>query len=256
MPVLYERYRHSVSSANLWRESPSSFIWRYGLRRWGRDVPRTIMGKVAEAAYANALINGLSADEAQADAVRRFHDWSEGEDFPEAEAAGWIARGFVEGTKPEWGKLIAHAPWRPIQAGLDHEVSLKPDFVFENALVDTKGTLRMPSKPSFGHARQIAAYAREWKLPGVLFYAVPRSKNKQYESVDCVCHSLTDEDAEDAWNGLLFDWKQIDAFDRRFTSPADAMTVTPINTDSFYWDEEDIPEAMTEWINASEKEHT
>jgi hypothetical protein len=250
LTVLYARYKHSVSAANLWRECPSAFLWRYGLQRWGKDNARIWMGKAAEAAYANALLHGLSGEDAQQDAVRRFYDASEGEEFPEAQAAGWIARGFVEQTDPAWGRLVAHNPWRPVHAGHEREISMKPDFVFENAIVDTKATLRLPSEPSFQHARQIAAYAREWKLPGVLFYSTARSKDKQYNAYDHRHLSLTDEQAEEAWQSLVLDWHQIDRFDRRFASVADAMSVTPLNTDSFYWEEDDIPEAIGMWMQA------
>ncbi len=250
MTILYPKYRHSVSAANLWRECPSAFLWRYGMRRWGKDNERIWMGKAAEAAYANALLNGLSADEAHEDAVRRFYDASEGQDFPEAQASGWIARAFVEQTDPAWGKLVSHNPWRPVIAGLEREISMKPDFVFENAIVDTKAALRLPSEPSYQHKRQIAAYAREWKLPGVLFYGVPRSKNGEYHDYGFAHLTITDEEAEQAWQGLLLDWQQIDRFDRRFASVADAMSVTPLNTDSFYWDEDDVSEAIGMWMQA------
>lgn len=251
MSVLYPKYRHSVSSANLWRECPSAFLWRYGLQRWGKDNARIWMGKAAEAAYANALLNKLDAEEAQADAVRRFYDASDGEDHPEAQAAGWIARGFVEDTDPKWGALLTHNPWRPVNIGLAREISLKPDFVFENALVDTKATLRLPSEASYQHARQIAAYAREWGKSGVLFYSTARSKNKAFNAFETRKIALTDEQAGAAWDSLLLDWRQIDRFDARFASVKDAMGVTPLNTDSFYWDDDEVSEAINLWTEAT-----
>lgn len=252
MPVLYPKYRHSVSSANLWRECPSAFLWRYGLQRWGKDNLRTWMGHAAEKAYANALLNGLSPDETAEDARKRFYDLSEGEDSEHANYAAWIARGFLEQTDPAWGKLIQHAPWRPVRIGaLDREISFKPDFIFERALVDTKATLRILSTPSPTHIRQIAAYAKEWGLPGTLFYVSPQSKDKQIVGYKHSLYTIAPDEAEAACMGLLRDWRQIEAFDRRFTSVEDAAGVTPLNTDSFYWDEDQIEEAHRLWERAT-----
>lgn len=245
MPVLYPKYRHSVSSANLWRDCPSAFLWRYGMQRWGTDNARTWMGKAAEAAYANALLHGLSPEEANDDAIGRFYGLSEGEDHEHAGHAGTIAQRFVEATDPAWGKLVQHSPWRPIMIGpLSREISFRPDFVFENALVDTKATLQIKSDPSSGHVRQISAYAKEWGLPGVLFYASP----KKHHIV-----TVSDEDMEIACRALLMDWKQIEAWDRRFDSVTDAMCVTPLNTDSFYWDADQIEEATSMWMQSTEE---
>lgn len=246
MAVLYPRYRHSVSSANLWRENPSAFLWRYGLQRWGADNLRTWMGKAAEKAYANALLNGLTPDEVEQDGRTRFYGLSEGEDSEHADYAGAIARLFLENTDPEWGKLIQHEPWRPVNnPTLVKEVSFKPDFIFEKALVDTKATLRMPSDPSPNHVRQIAAYSIEWKLPGVLFYATPKKANS---------FQIEHDDAATAYRGLLRDWRQIEAFDARFSGVEDAARVTPLNTDSFYWDDDQKDEAHALWERATMKE--
>lgn len=246
MSVLYPKYRHSVSSANLWRDCPSAFLWRYGLQRWGKDNLRTWMGQAAEKAYANALLNGLSPDETEADGRHRFYSLSEGEDSEHANYAGAIARLFVENTDPAWGKLLQYSPWRPVKTALlGRDISLKPDFIFANALIDTKATLRMPSDPSPNHVRQIAAYSKEWSLPGVLFYATPKKASKL---------TIEDEAAERACRALMMDWRQIEAFDARFTSFADAASVTPLNTDSFYWDEDQKDEAYQLWENACTRE--
>lgn len=249
MAVLYAKYRHSVSSANLWRECPSAFLWRYGLQRWGKDNARTAMGQAAEKAYANALLHGLTADEAAEDAKRRFYDLMQGEDTEHADYAAAITKGFINDTPEEWGKFVQHAPWRPVQVAiLGKEISLKPDFIFENALVDTKATLRIPSEPSPLHLRQIGAYAKEWGLPGVLFYSAP-NKAAEYKTA---LHPIDDESAERVCGELMRDWRQIEAFDRRFSSVRDAALVTPLNTDSFYWDETDIEEAKSLWNEACE----
>lgn len=209
------------------------------------------MGKAAEAAYANALLHGLSADQAAEDARSRFYGLSEGEDSEHAEYAAWIARGFVEQTAPEWGKLVQHGPWRPLRVGLEAEISLKPDFIFENALVDTKATLRIPSEPSANHVRQISAYAQEWKLPGVLFYAAPQISKGECIAYRHVHHAVSDEDAEKACRGLMMDWRQIEAWNNNFASVEDVMRVTPLNTESFYWDEDQKEEAEQLWERAS-----
>lgn len=249
MSVLYPKYRHSVSSANLWRESPSAFIWRYGMQRWGSDNARTWMGKAAEAAYANSLLNGLTADEAAEEAVKRFYGMSEGEDSDHAQYAGWIAKGFVEQTAPEWGRFVQHGPWRPVHTGeLDHEISFKPDFIFENAIVDTKATLRIQSDPSSTHKRQIAAYSKEWGLPGVLFYVAPQISKGEPIAYRHAHWNLEDEDRERLWAGLMMDWRQIEAWNKRFDTIADAIRHTALNTDSFYWDEDQVGEATEAWM--------
>lgn len=243
MSVLYPKYRHSVSSANLWRDCQSAFLWRYALQRWGKDNARTWMGKAAEAAYANSLLNKLDADATADDARKRFYDLSEGEDSEHADYAADIARLFVQNTDPAWGRLIQHSPWRPVRlTDLEHEISFRPDFIFEHALIDTKATLRMPSEPSDNHVRQISAYAKEWGLPGVLLYATP----KKAQSV-----LVQGEQAEAAYRGLYMDWRQIEAWNRQFHTLSDAMRVTPLNTGSFYWDEDQIGEATAMWINAT-----
>lgn len=246
MPVLYPKYRHSVSSANLWRDCPSAFLWRYGLQRWGKDNPRTWMGQAAEKAYAHALLSGGDAESVAADARNRFHALSEGEDTEHADYAGAIAQLFLAETDPAWGKLIQYSPWRPVRvAQLGRDISFKPDFIFERALIDTKATLRMPSEPSDNHVRQISAYAKEWGLPGVLFYATPKKSARM---------SIEDGQAELACRGLLRDWRQIEEWDRQFASVEDAARVTPLNTGSFYWDDDQIEEANQLWEKATTKE--
>lgn len=249
MTVLYARYRHSVSSANLWRESPSAFIWRYGMQRWGKDNARTWMGKAAEAAYANVLLHGGTADDAQADAVVRFYGLSEGEDSEHAEYAGWIARAFVEQTSPDWGKFVQHNPSRPVHSGeLDHEISFKPDFIFENALIDTKATLQIKSDPSMSHKRQIAAYSKQWGIPGVIFYASPTKKQGMPIAYKHAFYEQDVEERDRLWAGLMMDWRQIEAWSNRFESVTDAIRHTALNTDSFYWEEDDVEEATNLWL--------
>lgn len=249
MAVLYPKYRHSVSSANLWRESPSSFIWRYGMQRWGSDNARTWMGKAAEAAYANSLMNGLTADQTAEDAVQRFYGLSEGEDSEHAQYAGWIAKGFVEQTDPAWGKFVQYAPWRPVQSpDLDFEISFKPDFIFENAIVDTKATLRILSDPSSTHKRQIAAYSHEWDRTGVLFYAAPQISKGEPIAYRHSIYSQEQDERDRLWAGLMMDWRQIEAWNGRFNTVADAIRHTALNTDSFYWEEDQIEEATNAWL--------
>lgn len=251
--MLYNNYKHSASSGNLYIDNLSAFVWRYGFRNWGKDSPRANMGKAAEQAVFTAVMEGRTPEWAHTAATEIFDRMHDGVVHEEREAAGPIAAGMtrklfeIGGTntrKPREARKVL---------GLNKSISFEADLFNSVAgIIDLKATLRMawaeskPANPHIGHIRQQGLYSYlEDGTPVSLLYATP----KRVEF-----YTLPKEQAEQGKNELLRAFEQIERWDTEYPDPFDAVRLIPLNTDTFHWDDEEaVTKAEILWRNANMK---
>lgn len=258
MGVLYPNYRHSAASANSYRANPSAFLWRWGFREWGGTNARMEMGTAAEAAVHAAYLRGLSPTDTYELAYNLHVSAMQGEITDEARKAGECAVEFVARMiEQDWGELQAYNPkvWTNIE-GLACQVTIRPDFVFERAVLDLKATGVMVSEPRPDHVRQVSLYAAQYERPGVLLYAVPENlpknpaKKSKTKPTRSVMFEIGREDQIRAAGAVLSDFRRIERFDSQFPSARAATRVVPLYTEDFRWDEGDDIRATELWLSA------
>ena len=255
--MLYQWYKHSASAGNLWYDDMSAFIWRYGFQRWGKDNPKTWMGKAAEQAVYLALKENLLPPVAAMTAMDMFDKFAQGEVFPEREMAGAIAQNMLS-TLLEIGGTFERKPKSAKQVpGLEKKIGYDCDlFSSELGIIDLKATAKMPwaekakpedQKPRWPHIRQQGLYSNlEGGTPVNLLYATPKRVG---------LYKVPKEEAERGARELFNAFEQIETWDRMFTEPEKAVKMIPLNTESFYWDDEnDVAEARKLWSECARKE--
>ena len=261
MGVLYRNYRHSAASANAYRANPSAFLWRWGFQEWGGTNARMEMGTAAEAAVHAAYLRGLSPTDTYELAYNLHVSAMQGEIMDEARQAGECAVEFVaKMIEQDWGRLEAYNPkvWTNVE-GLACQVAIRPDFVFERAILELKATGVMVKEPRPDHVRQVSLYAAQYERPGFLLYAVPEKTPKnppkkngkpKTKPTRSVMFEIGREDQIRAVESVLGDFRRIERFDNQFASARAATRVVPLYTDDFRWDEGDDIRATELWLSA------
>lgn len=239
--MLYQNYKHSASSGNLFIDNMSAFIWRYGFKQWGKDSPRANMGKAAEQAVYGVLAGGVDPDKVSEAAIAIFDKMHDGEVHDERDAAGAIAKNMY-GKLATLGGTFTRKPREARKVhGLGRSINFECDlFNSELGIIDLKATLRMgwgegkDPTPHWGHVRQQGLYRNlENGTPVSLLYATP----KRVE-----LYTIPVADCERGANELFDAFAQIERWSDQFPTPEQAVRFIPLNTDSFYWDD---PEAVT-----------
>lgn len=241
MGLVYDRYKHSPASGNMFLAAPDAFVWRYGLKNWQEDdAPRQAMGNAAEFATAQTLLLDMTDDEGAELAVAEFDRRMNGEVCEERDAVGPITREFLKAMRPLGKPLVyqGKATLNGALYGLSREIVVKTDFEYEDFILDTKATLRCPSEIKPDHARQFAAYSVARGKPVRALYATPK-KHAMYH--------LPEATAEDHWRLLVAAWKRIEALDAICESPQHAVSLIPFNPDSWFWDEKMKARAAATW---------
>lgn len=241
--MLYENYKHSASAGNLWYDNQSAFLWRYGFKKWGKDSPRANMGKAAERAVYDALAlkveSALAVSKAATDIFDRMH---QGEIHAERESVGPIAANMFDVLKGLGGEFVRKPREARLVPGLSRRVTLEMDLVHsEWGIIDLKATLRMPwaaenpPAPHRPHIRQQGLYSHmEGGTPVSLLYATPKRAE---------LYRIPEETAKAGARELLDGFEQIERWADKFPTPEQAIRFIPLNTDSFYWDDEADKEA-------------
>jgi hypothetical protein len=240
MGLVYDNYRHSPASGNMFLAAPDAFVWRYGLKNWQEeDSARQAMGHAAEFAVHAALIGNITDDEAvTAIAQGEFDKRMNGVVSEEREAVGDIARNMLRAMR-NYGPPLTYQHKITLNGalyGLRRDIVVKMDFGYENFIIDTKATLRCPSSLKPDHARQMAAYAMATGKLVKALYATPK-KFAEYAA----------ENVEHNWRLLLASWRAIEALDGICEAPGDALRFIPHNPDTYYWDDATRSRAIETW---------
>lgn len=242
--MLYERYRHSASSGNTFIADIPAFVFRWGMQEWGETNERMAMGSAAEHAAHEGLVFKLSDYAIARIARREFDTLMEGVICPER---GYAMRIAIRMTRElrKFGRLISYQPWRGVRvSGLDKEITIKPDFVFEDCIVDTKATLRLPADYKWPDVRQQGLYSSAHGKPVILMYVTPgktwadKKRTKKRENV-----RLTPLNRQEIVTGtieLLDAFERIEVWDKRFPNPRDAVAMLTPDREGFRWDEQSL----------------
>jgi len=240
--VLYAKYRHSASGGNMFIECPSAFLWRYGFEHWGEDNERTAMGTAAEWGAWQGILHDMPEAEIRKAALGKYDELRHGEVGERRDASADIAWQFVKALRP-LGKPLAYQPWSGVYLEeLEHQISVKPDLVYPGFSVDLKATLRLPSDPSPSHIRQQGLYSGERQEQARILYGTPKKT---------AWFTLTRCDAVKGAMELLTAFEMIERWKRVCPDPNRAMRYMPLNTDSFYWsDQNEAAKAAMQWSAA------
>lgn len=258
--MLYDNYKHSSSSGNLWMDNMSAFLWRYGFKKWGTDNPRTVMGRAAETAVYAALDKNWTPELAAESAEGVFESMLDGKIndadgvvFKECAASGAIAANMVKELQ-SWGGTFTRKPREARSLpGISKKVNLAADLYHsERGIVDLKATLRIAwaedkdPDPSQGHVRQQGLYANMEGLPAGLLYATP--KRTAY-------YQIPQEKLEMGARELFDAFEQIERWAEQFPTPEQAIRFIPLNVESFYWDDDEaVTDARKLWRQHSNKQ--
>lgn len=237
--MLYSGYKHSAFSGNLWLASQSCFLWRYAYRNWGKDNARVMMGKIAERVARIAVEQEHSPEWASTEAETQLLRFTQGEVTKETEKVGPITAAFVRALSELGFPLPKHEREAITLPGLRHKVAFELDFAFGNfGIVDTKATLQMKDKASPDHLRQCGFYHKATKLPVSLLYATNRKS---------WLYPIKQHELDEGFAEIFAAWQQIERWQEKFPTPEEAIPFVPLNTDSFYWDADEIPKAKQLW---------
>lgn len=232
----YPNYKHSASSGNKWLDSMSAWIWSYGFRNWGKDNPRANMGKAAEQAVFATVSQGRTPEWAEEHALMIFDKMHEGEVHEERESVGPIAANMARTLLDLGGKFERRPKEVTRMQGLDLIVTHEADLFHDIGTIDLKATLKMPwgegkpKAPRASHLRQMGLYADVYNCPSHLLYATA----KRVE-----LFRVPDEDALAGAQELYSAFAQIERWANQFPTPEQAVRFIPLNTDTFYWDDEE-----------------
>lgn len=204
------------------------------------------MGKAVERGVFDALATTQGPDFAAQQALMAFDGLMSGEVCEERDAVGPIAAGMMQLLIPFGSPIKTDEPRKRVVRvdGLSHEISYETDIIFERGIVDLKATMRMPSEPRTSHVRQVGLYSRFLGMPAFLCYATPK-KSGTFE--------LSQGQLGSGYDDLFQAFKQIERCDRIWPTPEDAMRHIPLDTSSFYFDEDDKPIARRLWAEANEE---
>lgn len=218
----------SPSSLNLWISQPGIWALRYlGRQREGGN-PKMWRGNAVEAGYVAYLRTGRW-DESVDHAMLSYSTA-----VSEHNARGELADKQSELLEP---MIKQCSLWDPpgalnaSQIAVKHHFDDVPvpvkgyiDLAFEGLDVDLKTTERMPSKPSQPHVRQVSLYRAARQRAGGLLYVTDK-RHAFYE--------VTDEMRDEALAELADAAQKLGKLLRAFDTPADIMSVLPVDYDDF-----------------------
>jgi len=240
--VLSNEYRHSPSGGNLFLDSSSRWVLKYGFNIRDEANARMAMGSAAEFGAQAGLMQNLTDEQITKVAIEEFDKLRDGEVSEERSYVGPIACNFVKALK-EFGQPLTYQNKLLKQVdGLNREIVGYTDFGYENLYIDTKATLRCPSNIfghfQAGHVRQQAVYAKLSGKKVALLYATP-TKFALYH----VPQQLIDR----AWATIFGAFQAIEQLDNMFTTPEQVTKIIPLNPDSFYFNDETYEIAQEKW---------
>jgi hypothetical protein len=240
--MLDKEYRHSAGGGNMFLDSPSRWLLKYGFDIRDEANARMAMGSAAEFACHAGIMQNLTDDQIKKVAIEEFDKLRDGIVSDERDYVGPISVNFVRGLK-EFGlpNSYQHKILTMVD-GLEREVIGYTDFGYDDLYVDTKATLRCPSNiygyQQTGHVRQQSVYSKLTNKKVALLYATP-NKFALYH----VPESLI----ERGWTTMFGAWKAIERLDYICVNPEDGTTIIPLNPDSFYWNDETHKIAQAKW---------
>lgn len=236
------RFRHSVSRANMFRESADWFVARYLLNYKDEPNAKMAAGTAVEKAAHAGLIHEYDIFAVVSHALTEFDNIRQGEIDKIRDDIAPLAHHAMEALRP-FGKPLTYQ--QPVfldageRFGLRFPVSGYTDFGYDGFDIDLKVTWALPSKPKFGHICQVGTYSKlRGDKPQKLCYVTPKKS---------AIYDVSPEALDLGWRTTLATWKRIETLLSVIDRPEDATRLIPLNLDSFYWPDNLKTQALQAW---------
>jgi hypothetical protein len=244
--IIKEDFKHSFSSVSKFRKNPSEWLCHYALGLKSPSSPAMTRGSLAEFGTYYKIKKGMQQKDDKGFAKlieHRFKKLKYLNAEKEIVNAIEIAKKFEEILYERQLRDIVSYQKQLVQKidGLKYPVRLFTDFEYDNIIVDTKSTLRLPTAPKVDHIRQQALYSTLHKKKIALLYATPK-KSLWYE--------LSDDDVKVGYEETINDFKSLENYIIMCKNNLEeAIKITPLNTDPnpFEWDYNIKQEAKKIW---------
>ena len=244
--IIKEDFKHSFSSVSKFRKNPSEWLCHYALGLRSPSSPAMTRGSLAEFGTYYKIKKGMQQKDDKGFAKlieHRFKKLKYLNAEKEIVNAIEIAKKFEEILYERQLRNIVSYQKELVEKidGLIYPVRLFTDFEYEDLIVDTKSTLRLPSAPKVDHIRQQALYSTLHRKKIALLYATPK-KSLWYE--------LSDDDVKYGYEETINDFKSLENYIIMCKNNLEeAIKITPLNTDPnpFEWDYNIKQEAEKIW---------
>ena len=244
--IINKDFKHSFSSINKFKHNPSEWLVHYGLGLRVSSSPAMVRGNLAEFGAYYKIKKGMQQKDDKYFEKLIIHKFKKNKFFSDDSEifnAINIAKKFEEKLYERQLRNIISYQKEKVESivGLKYPVRLFTDFEYDNIIVDTKSTLRLPTAPKVDHIRQQALYSTLHKKKIALLYATPK-KSLWYE--------LSDDDVKDGYEETINDFKSLENYIIMCKNNLEeAIKITPLNTDPnpFEWDYNIKQEAKKIW---------
>ena len=244
--IISEDFKHSYSSVSKFKKNPSEWLMHYGFGMRSPSTPAMTRGTLAEFGTYYRIKKGMAGLDGQGfeGLIKwRFKKMKYLNAEKEIDNAIQIALAFEKQLyERQLRRIVSYQ--REEQKKVDdlkYPIRMFTDFEFDNIIVDTKATLRMPSYPRVDHLRQQSLYATLYEKPTALLYATPK-KTLWYE--------LTKEEIKTGYEENIRDFIALENYIKACDNSLEkAVQITPLNTDPnpFEWDDNIKKEAIKIW---------
>ena len=162
--IIKEDFKHSFSSVSKFRKNPSEWLCHYALGLKSPSNAAMTRGSLAEFGTYYKIKKGMQQKDDKGFAKlieHRFKKLKYLNAEKEIVNAIEIAKKFEEILYERQLRNIVSYQKQLVKKidGLKYPVRLFTDFEYDNIIVDTKSTLRLPTAPKIDHIRQQALYS-------------------------------------------------------------------------------------------------
>ena len=244
--IIKEDFKHSFSSVSKFRKNPSEWLCHYALGLKSPSNAAMTRGSLAEFGTYYKIKKGMQQKDDKGFAKlieHRFKKLKYLNAEKEIVNAIEIAKKFEEILYERQLRNIVSYQKESITElpDLKYPIRTFTDFEFDDIIVDTKSTLRLPTAPKADHIRQQALYSIIHLKKIALLYATPK-KSLYYE--------LTGDDVKEGFIEVKNDFKSLENYIKMCNNNLEeAIKITPLNTDPnpFEWDYNIKQEAKKIW---------
>lgn len=240
-----KNYCHSFSSGQQFMINPSAWLFKYGFGK--RQPTNSAMQRGKTSEFVTYYLMQRESKFKEHKTVEDITDWhfkrnkyayNQDEVFNSIE----IAKQFKKALQDrQLTQIQDYQDKRFVEGkeyGLEYPIVSYTDFGFKDLIVDTKATLRCPSKPSLSHVRQQCLYSKLYNKKTSILYATP----KKYFYAD-----IMQGEVEQGFNECITVFKNIENYLKICDTIEKAVMITPLNTDDYYFNTKQKEEATKQW---------
>ena len=243
-----DKFIHSHSSANQFMANKSAWLYKYAFKgkfpTWGA-MARGLTSEIG-AYYILDRSTKFKERDSEKFMRRYFKKKSFIPNQTEEDNSIKIAENFVKGlqerqltkVKSYQDKFIIEPEEAKKKYGLKYGILGYTDFTFDNVIVDTKAKARLDPIRA-GEIRQQALYSKMMGKKCAILTATP----KKYRFDD-----ILPVDVEQGFEESIMLFKTIEKFMELIPTKEDAVKITPLNTDDWYFDDASRKVAKEIWL--------